>query len=454
MFARASRHCRDVALGCAGVYIVAADMQMWAVQEKRKARQQEIRIELLHRKAKLLAEFHDFKIALQTQGAIQAATDSGKLALAVLPGGGFFGQTIDSLNDANNLHDLFLLLSGVKDICDLETDEETTVLNVLARNDAGHLVIKSLLKIERLDSELNILCAANWFEGALPSLCMPWRWFATATQQYWSSGNTALDDQGHEEAEAELAKIFEIMDNDGDGAISQAEFERALTLLGGEWNQLSKAYALEFFKKADVDGDGEVSLGDFTVWLKTTRDLIVCFKSEDSDRDGEINEAEFAEVLRKTKEKLPELGNIDVHFTKIDIDRDGRINLPDFVGSVQGDNKLGFRAACMRMLKTVEDHSMMSIQTMHAGTRLFGDLKQQGISASAQLIDHSAKAGTKISDDLTQSSSQWWTWARDKAKLRSDDQEATKISDDQTNRVSQWWTWARDRTKWRSDKGD
>merc|ERR1711879_111861 len=96
----------------------------------------------------------------------------------------------------------------------------------------------------------------------------------------------------YEESEAELAKIFEIMDDDRDGIINNAEFERALKLLGGEWKELSKTYGYVLFKKADIDGDGEVSLGDFTVWLKTTRELVLCFQAADTDRDGEIDEAE------------------------------------------------------------------------------------------------------------------------------------------------------------------
>lgn len=344
------RRCLDITFGCTCAYI-ATDLNRWHSYEKRQARQQQIREELRHRRRDLLEQFHDFKRALQKEGAIQAATDTGKLALGVLPGGAILGQSLDALNDASNFHDLYLLMCEVKDICDLEGDEETAVLKALARNDDGECVIKSLLMIERLDSEVRALESHAWAGHGELLWWMPWRPIRQTYQQYMLSGI-------EEESDPVYAQIFKVMDKDGDGIINKTEFERALKILDGPWKELAKAYAHIFFKRADIDDDGEVSLEDFTAWVHTTQELVDCFNAIDTNNDGFINEAEFEEVLRKASQTVPSLNSVDADFKSIDNDSDGHINMPEFVGWMQGSSEIGFRAACRRMMDTAKNHAV------------------------------------------------------------------------------------------------
>jgi Ca2+-binding EF-hand superfamily protein len=62
---------------------------------------------------------------------------------------------------------------------------------------------------------------------------------------------------------AELRKIFESCDLDGDGFIDREEFHSLLNMLDGD---VSREEALLDLEVADTEGDGNIGFKEFIVW--------------------------------------------------------------------------------------------------------------------------------------------------------------------------------------------
>jgi len=69
-----------------------------------------------------------------------------------------------------------------------------------------------------------------------------------------------------EEEIAELRKIFESCDLNGDGFIDREEFHSLLQELDGD---VSREECLLDFEVADTEGDGYVGFKEFIVWWKS-----------------------------------------------------------------------------------------------------------------------------------------------------------------------------------------
>ena len=98
-------------------------------------------------------------------------------------------------------------------------------------------------------------------------------------------------------------ELFESVDADGDGKLTQAEIDKAR-------NDRHAAH--------DADGDGNLSLEEFAaLWHETTRPLTVrAFQMLDTDGDAVVTRAEYDRPLASIVERL-------------DRNRDGGLSLKD-----------------------------------------------------------------------------------------------------------------------------
>ena len=100
-----------------------------------------------------------------------------------------------------------------------------------------------------------------------------------------------------------MLQLFEEVDADGDGAVTQAEID---------------AYRTAQVGGADADGDGSLALEEFqTLWLERMRPRMVdAFQNLDEDGDGQITEAELD-------------SRVDRMVARLDRDGDGALTLQD-----------------------------------------------------------------------------------------------------------------------------
>jgi hypothetical protein len=78
-----------------------------------------------------------------------------------------------------------------------------------------------------------------------------------------SGGGTDLAAYLNKKQQTGPGELFNKIDTDGDGKISQSELENAFTQAGG-----TAAQADQLFAKLDKDGDGSVSKADFVSGLR------------------------------------------------------------------------------------------------------------------------------------------------------------------------------------------
>ena len=140
-----------------------------------------------------------------------------------------------------------------------------------------------------------------------------------------------------------VKRVFELLDQDRDGKISQEEFAKALPeaqflqldknedglLSPEEFSALSSRvllrnkHAEEAFAAADQNQDGHISLEEFTAFLKAKE---LSFYRKDKDGDGKLTLAEFG-----SDQSTPEaLAAAKQNFEKKDRDHDGRLTLEEF----------------------------------------------------------------------------------------------------------------------------
>ena len=91
-------------------------------------------------------------------------------------------------------------------------------------------------------------------------------------------------------------EMFEAVDTDGDGRLTQAEIDKLR-------NDLHAAH--------DADGDGNLSLEEFAgLWHETTRPLTVrAFQMLDADGDAVVTRAEYDRPLAGIVERLDRNGD-------------------------------------------------------------------------------------------------------------------------------------------------
>ena len=106
-------------------------------------------------------------------------------------------------------------------------------------------------------------------------------------------------------------EVFEAVDADGDGTLTQAEIDKLR-------NDLHAAH--------DADGDGNLSLEEFSgLWHETTRPLTVrTFQMLDTDGDAIVTRAEYDRPLAGIVERLDRDGDGSLSMKDRWHDDDGR----------------------------------------------------------------------------------------------------------------------------------
>jgi Ca2+-binding EF-hand superfamily protein len=112
--------------------------------------------------------------------------------------------------------------------------------------------------------------------------------------------------EGHERVRAAYLTLWERlrarMDRDGSGAITLPQFlescEKAIVVRGDGFERNLAGLVELLFDLVDADADGVIDLPEFTAWLHSygvgPRDTVAAFDLLDADGDGAISRAEMA----------------------------------------------------------------------------------------------------------------------------------------------------------------
>ncbi|KAA0187262.1 hypothetical protein FBUS_05258 [Fasciolopsis buskii] len=136
-----------------------------------------------------------------------------------------------------------------------------------------------------------------------------------------------------------LLRLFDILDTDGNGSISQAELYRELRLFGFTKDQI------EHFRSAlDLNGDDEITLDEYKIalgipyevpeiikisapQLAKNIELMSVFSKADKNRDGMISKDELFLLLGQSGMSCTEVENL---FSSLDLNNDGIITLGEY----------------------------------------------------------------------------------------------------------------------------
>uniref|UniRef100_A0A803NKZ8 EF-hand domain-containing protein n=2 Tax=Cannabis sativa TaxID=3483 RepID=A0A803NKZ8_CANSA len=130
----------------------------------------------------------------------------------------------------------------------------------------------------------------------------------------------------------ELKLVFDKFDSNKDGKISQQEYRSVLKALG---KQNTAAEVSKIFQVADLDGDGFISFKEFVEAHKKgggvrTTDIHSAFRTFDVNGDGKISPEEVLNVLRRLGEHCS-LDDCRRMVRAVDADGDGMVDMDEFM---------------------------------------------------------------------------------------------------------------------------
>ncbi|KAK9684114.1 hypothetical protein RND81_10G187300 [Saponaria officinalis] len=166
-----------------------------------------------------------------------------------------------------------------------------------------------------------------------PSLSLP-----SSPSPSLSSSYTTQSLQTTDSKNDDIEKVFQYIDENGDGKISAEELQRCVKAVGAQ--RLSIEEAAAAVECSDSDGDGFLSLGDFEELMGATalseeektaelREAYVMF-SDKKDGTGVITPKSLKKMLRRLGEYKSNkecIGMIQVY----DVDGDGVLCFQEFV---------------------------------------------------------------------------------------------------------------------------
>ncbi|XVE84520.1 hypothetical protein DITRI_Ditri17bG0020300 [Diplodiscus trichospermus] len=141
---------------------------------------------------------------------------------------------------------------------------------------------------------------------------------------------------------AELKRVFEMFDKNGDGRISKEELNESLEKLGilipdGELTQM--------IEKMDVNGDDCIDIDEFGDLYRSLvdnkdeeEDMKEAFNVFDQNGDGYISVDELRSILASLGLKQGKtIEDCKSMIMKVDVDGDGRVNFKEFKQMMKGD---------------------------------------------------------------------------------------------------------------------
>ncbi|KAL5857936.1 hypothetical protein ACOSQ3_005394 [Xanthoceras sorbifolium] len=131
---------------------------------------------------------------------------------------------------------------------------------------------------------------------------------------------------------SEMRRVFDKFDSNKDGKISQMEYKAMLSALGQE-NKIGEV--AKIFRVVDLDGDGFIDFKEFMEVHKKgggvkTRDMQSAFRTFDKNGDGKISAEEILEILRRLGERCS-LEDCRRMVRAVDTDSDGMVNMDEFI---------------------------------------------------------------------------------------------------------------------------
>ncbi|KAL2486181.1 Calmodulin-like protein 3 [Abeliophyllum distichum] len=140
---------------------------------------------------------------------------------------------------------------------------------------------------------------------------------------------------------AELRRVFQMFDRNGDGRITRKELSDSLEKLG---ILIPEKELIQMVEKIDVNGDGFVDMEEFGTLYQTImgekdeeEDMREAFNVFDQNGDGYITVEELRSVLASLGLKQGRtLEDCKMMIKKVDVDGDGRVNYREFRQMMKG----------------------------------------------------------------------------------------------------------------------
>ncbi|XP_068318580.1 calmodulin-like protein 3 [Pyrus communis] len=140
---------------------------------------------------------------------------------------------------------------------------------------------------------------------------------------------------------AEVRRVFQMFDQNGDGRITKMELRDSLEKLG---IYIPDKDLIQMIEKIDVNGDGFVDLDEFGALYQTImgerdeeEDMKEAFNVFDRNGDGFITVDELQSVLSSLGLKQGRtLEDCKIMIKKVDGDGDGRVNFKEFKQMMKG----------------------------------------------------------------------------------------------------------------------
>lgn len=140
---------------------------------------------------------------------------------------------------------------------------------------------------------------------------------------------------------AELKRIFQMFDRNGDGRITRKELSDSLQNLG---IYIPDKELIQMIEKIDVNRDGYVDIDEFGGLYKTImeerdeeEDMREAFNVFDQNGDGFITVEELRSVLQSLGLKQGRtIEDCKKMINKVDVDGDGRVNYREFKQMMKG----------------------------------------------------------------------------------------------------------------------
>ncbi|KAL5990931.1 Calmodulin-like protein 3 [Asimina triloba] len=140
---------------------------------------------------------------------------------------------------------------------------------------------------------------------------------------------------------AELRRVFQMFDRNGDGRITKRELSDSLENLG---IYIPDKDLTAMIEKIDVNGDGCVDITEFGALYQTImdekdeeEDMREAFNVFDQNGDGFITVEELRSVLASLGLKQGRtMEDCKKMITKVDVDGDGRVNFKEFKQMMRG----------------------------------------------------------------------------------------------------------------------
>ncbi|KAL2485383.1 Calmodulin-like protein 5 [Abeliophyllum distichum] len=169
---------------------------------------------------------------------------------------------------------------------------------------------------------------------------LPYSWYSNSNppQQEPISPSSQI---GHRMDAAELKRVFEMFDQNGDGRITKKELNDSLEKMG---IFIPDVELTQMIEKIDVNADGCVDIDEFDVLYQTImdekdedEDMRDAFNVFDQNGDGFITVDELKSVLASLGLKQGRTAeDCKKMIMKVDVDGDGVVNFAEFKQMMKG----------------------------------------------------------------------------------------------------------------------